>query len=81
MLRAARSLPYIIACLAGLRTKILLFAGQKSGNPRAGPGALWPAAAIIPRGRQLAQTFAKLFEKIEFEETGENESKKENKGV
>ena len=77
----AKSLTYIIACLAGLRTKILLFVGQKNGNPRADSGILRPAAAIIPRGGQLAQTFAKLFEKIEFEKTGENKSKKENKRV
>lgn len=50
--------------------------GKKAEIPGWGPGALRPAAAIIPRGRQLAQTFAKLFEKIEFEKTRENESKR-----
>nr|WP_317408628.1 hypothetical protein [Fournierella massiliensis] len=39
------------------------------------------AAAIIPRGGQLAQTFVKLFGKIEIEKTRENKSKRENKGV
>jgi len=39
------------------------------------------AAAIIPRGGQLAQTFVKLFEKIEIEKTRENKSKKEDKRV
>ena len=55
--------------------------GKKAEIPGWGPGALRPAAAIIPRSRQLAQTFAKLFEKIEFEKTRENESKKENERV
>ncbi|MFQ8999503.1 hypothetical protein [Allofournierella massiliensis] len=39
------------------------------------------AAAIIPRGGQLAQTFVKLFGKIEIEKTRENKSKRENKRV